>query len=104
MLPDGREDEVVDDSEGGDGTSGGDGQEDDSMGGPVLVGGSGEAVAVELESLSSSEEVVEVEPVEVEGDPAEVGEVEGEEVVLGHPPDDVYCGSRQSRSWSLAGT
>ena len=42
----------------------------------MLVGGSGEAVAVDLESSSSSEEVVEVEPVEVDGDPAEVGEVE----------------------------
>ncbi len=37
MLPDGRWDEVVDDSEGGDGPSGGDGQKDDSSGGPVLV-------------------------------------------------------------------
>ena len=39
MLPDGREDEVVDDSEGGNGPSGGDGPEGDSSGGPVLVGG-----------------------------------------------------------------
>ncbi len=63
MLPDGREDEVVDGSEGGNGPSGVDGPEDDSSGGPVLAEGSGEAVAVEVESLSCSKEVVEVEPV-----------------------------------------
>ena len=85
MLPDGREDEVLDGSEGGDGPSGEDGPEDDSRGRPVLVGEPSGGVAAasdaatseeaeNVESSSSSDDAVEVEPVVTDEEPSDVEE------------------------------